>query len=71
MKKKELQEMQARQQLHEAQEREAAARHQQQQPDSDLNNADTLENFDFENFLQTADFNFDPSIFEADDGTRS
>lgn len=34
----------------------------------DLNNTDILENFDFEQFLQTTDgtdFNFDPATFEA------
>ena len=38
---------------------------------SDLNNPDILENFDFEQYLQTTDggFNFDPSTFEAGDGT--
>ncbi|CAD6591660.1 MAG: hypothetical protein ASARMPREDX12_006267 [Alectoria sarmentosa] len=37
---------------------------------SDLNNSDILENFDFEQFLQTTDgdFNFDPSTFETGDG---
>ena len=37
---------------------------------SDLNNPDILENFDFEQFLQTTDgdFNFDPSTFDAGDG---
>ena len=37
---------------------------------SDLNNPDILENFDFEQFLQTTDgdFNFDPSTFEPGDG---
>ena len=37
---------------------------------SDLNNSDVLENFDFEQFLQTTDrdFNFDPSTFETGDG---
>ena len=37
---------------------------------SDLNNTDILENFDFEQFLQTTadgDFSFDPSTFEAAD----
>ncbi len=36
---------------------------------SDLNNSDILENFDFEKFLQTTngDFNFDPSTFEKAD----
>ena len=37
---------------------------------SGLNNPDTLENFDFEHFLETTDgdFNFDPSTFQAGDG---
>ena len=37
---------------------------------SDINNPDILENFDFERFLQTPDggSNFDPSPFEAGDG---
>ena len=37
---------------------------------SDLNNPDVLENFDFDQFLQTTDgdFKFDPSAFEAGDG---
>jgi hypothetical protein len=39
-----------------------------------LNNPDILENFDFEQFLQsTTDegFNFDPSAFEATDGIEA
>lgn len=37
---------------------------------SDLNNPDILESFDFEQFLQTtdSDFNFDPSTFDPGDG---
>lgn len=37
---------------------------------SDLNNSDILDYFDFEQFLRTTnrDFNFDPSIFETGDG---
>lgn len=33
----------------------------------DLNNSDILENFDFEQFLQStdSDFNFDPSTFDG------
>lgn len=40
---------------------------------SDLNNTDILENFDFEQFLQgtDGDFNFDPSTFEAGDGIEA
>ncbi|KAL9075186.1 MAG: hypothetical protein Q9161_001872 [Pseudevernia consocians] len=39
---------------------------------SDLNNPDILENFDFEKFLQTTDgdFNFDPSTFDVGDGVE-
>ena len=36
---------------------------------SDLNNTDILENFDFEQFLTNeGDFNFDPSTFENAEG---
>ena len=34
---------------------------------SDLNNVDILENFDFEQFLADGEFNFDPSTFEVAD----
>ena len=36
---------------------------------SDLNNTDILENFDFDQFLSTTDgdFNFDPSTFEGNE----
>ena len=39
---------------------------------NDLNNSELLDNFDFEQFLQTTDggeFNFDPSAFENPDGS--
>lgn len=40
---------------------------------SDLNNPDLLENFDFEQFLQTTDgdFNFDPSSFGDAEGIEA
>ena len=41
---------------------------------SHLDNPDLLENFDFEQFLQSTtgeDFSFDPSAFETNDGIEA
>ena len=35
---------------------------------SDLNNTDILENFDFEQYMADGDFNFDPATFEPVEG---